>query len=151
MSKELIDDARKALQRGERKVGGWNIVTSKIDLDVKFGNSQEKFMWGSSRRVIIEKEFYGKVIDVITTSTDRGHHTVINWLTRGELSDQTLNFMQLLLGDDIVRYKINKARLERGVTVEESNILFSKVLERFSSERESKLKVAIENIVGEVK
>jgi hypothetical protein len=151
MSKELIDDARKALQRGERKVGGWNIVTSKIDLDVKFGNSQEKFMWGSSRRAIIEKEFYGKVVDVITTSTDRGHHTVINWLTRGELSDQSLNFMQLLLGDDIVRYKINKARLERGVTVEESNILFSKVLERFSSERESKLKVAIENIVGEVK
>jgi hypothetical protein len=151
MNKDIIVDARKALQRGERRLDDWYIITSKIDLDVKLETVEERFRWDSSRRVIIENDFFGKVVDVITTSTDRGQHTVINWLSMDELTDQQLNFIQLLLGDDIVRYKINKARLERGVTVEESNILFSKVLERFGGEKESKLKIALENIVGEIK
>ncbi len=61
-------------------------------------SATEKFMWNRSRKAVIEV-FAGKVIDIITTNTDRGHHTVINWLTRDEWTDQQLNFMQLLLGD----------------------------------------------------
>jgi len=145
---EMIEEARKALQRGEREVGDLKIITNKIDLDVKLGE-EEKSYWNHSRRIIIESAG-GKVMDVITTDTDRGQHTVINWLTKEEWSEQQLNFMQLLLGDDQTRFKINRQRLERGISMKDANILFSRVLQRFTAAEESKLKRAVENIVGEI-
>jgi len=145
---ELVEEARKALQQGERKIEDMNIITSKIDLDVKLGE-EEKSYWNHSRRLIIE-DAGGKVMDVITTDTDRGQHTVINWLTIEEWTDQQLNFMQLLLGDDQTRFKINRQRLERGISMKDANILFSRVLQRFTADEESKLKRAVERIVGEI-
>jgi len=115
---------------------------------VKLGE-EEKSYWNHSRRLIVE-DTGGNVMDVITTDTDRGQHTVINWLTLEEWTEQQLNFIQLLLGDDQTRFKINRQRLERGITMENANILFSRVLQRFTAAEESKLKRAVERIVGEI-
>ena len=147
---KLIEKARQSLQRGEREICGWHIITLKIDLDLKL-DEEEKTMWDDSRKSFICNCLDGVVIDIVTTDTERGLHTVLNWMSLAKWSDEKLNFIQMLAGDDIIRYKINKARLKRGVKWEESNILFSKVLQRFAGEKESRLKVAIENIVGEIK
>ena len=143
-----LEEARNALQRGEREVRGYRIVTSKVDLDVKL-DRDEKTWWRISRKALIES-FGGDVIDIIITDTERGQHTVINWVTYGNWTEQDQNFIQLLLGDDQTRFKINRQRLERGITMEDANILFSRVLQRFTAAEESKLKRAVERIVGEI-
>ena len=146
---ELIAKARECILKGEKKVDGYYIYTSKIDLDVKLENTAEIMVWEATRRVIIQ--FYGGIIiDVNSTETERGFHTIINWIIDIEFDDYKQNFMQLLLGDDIIRYKINARRIEKGISFEKANILFSKVLERYPHE-ESRLKVALERIVGEIK
>ena len=145
---EILEEARKALQRGEREVMDHKIITSKIDLDVKL-DRDEKTWWSISRKALIES-FGGDVIDIIITDTERGQHTVINWLTQGNWTEQDQNFIQLLLGDDQTRFKINRQRLERGISMEKANILFSRVLQRFAAVEESKLKRALERIVGEI-
>ena len=145
---DMMEEARKAIQRGEREVGDHKIITSKIDLDVKL-DRDEKTWWRISRKALIES-FGGKVIDIIITDTERGQHTVINWLTYGNWTEQDQNFIQLLLGDDQTRFKINRQRLERGIKMEDANILFSRVLQRFTAAEESKLKRAVERIVGEI-
>ena len=145
---EMKEEARKALQRGEREVMGHEIITSKIDLDVKL-DRDEKTWWEISRRALITS-FGGVAIDIIVTDTERGQHTVINWMTRHNWTEQDQNFIQLLLGDDQTRFKINRQRLERGIGMEDANILFSRVLQRFTAAEESKLKRAVERIVGEI-
>ena len=117
-----LEEARNALQRGEREVRGYRIVTSKVDLDVKL-DRDEKTWWRISRKALIES-FGGDVIDIIITDTERGQHTVINWVTYGNWTEQDQNFIQLLLGDDQTRFKINRQRLERGITMEDANILY---------------------------
>lgn len=146
---ELIVKARTAILKGEKRVDEYYIYTSKIDLDVKLENTAEIMVWEATRRAIIQ--FYGGIIvDVNSTETERGFHTIINWMINMKFDDYKQNFMQLLLGDDIIRYKINARRIEKGISFEKANILFSKVLERYPHE-ESRLKVALERIVGEIK
>jgi ABC-type histidine transport system ATPase subunit len=146
---EIKEEARKALQRGERKVRHYWIYTAKVDLDVKLVEEEEKKWWELTRANMLS--FFGHIIvDVITTETDRGMHTIINYLSDVEISDKDQNFIQLLLGDDQTRFKINRQRLERGISMEKANILFSRVLQRFTAAEESKLKRAVERIVGEI-
>ena len=145
---ELIEKARECILKGEKKVDGYYIYTSKIDLDIEICE-YDKILWEKTRSAMLE--YLGHiVIDVNTTYTKRGAHTIINHLYTKVLSDYTQNFLQLLLGDDLIRYKINKRRIEKGISFEKANILFSKVLERYPHE-ESRLKLALERIVGEIK
>ena len=146
---ELIAKAREAILKGEKRVDGYCIYTAKIDLDVKIYKEDIEY-WEQSRKAILEYFTHCTLIDINTTYTDRGLHTVINYLYDRAISDENLNFIQLLLGDDIIRYKINARRIEKGISFEKANILFSKVLERYPHE-ESRLKVALERIVGEIK
>jgi len=142
-------DAREALQKGERKVRHFWIYTAKVDLDVKLDEEKERKCWELTRTNMLSDLGY-IVVDVITTETDRGMHTVINYLVPFEISDKDQNLIQLLLGDDQTRFKINRQRLERGIKMEDANILFSRVLQRFTAAEESKLKRAVERIVGEI-
>ena len=150
---ELIVKARECILIGEKRVEeGYNgkyIYTAKIDLDVKIEGVELRF-WEESRRNLLEGYLGHVVIDINTNETDRGLHTIINYLSSAKLCDEYKNFLQLLLGDDIIRYKINARRIEKGISFEKANILFSKVLERYPHE-ESRLKVAIARIVGEIK
>ena len=151
MNKEgLIVRAREAILRGEDGFDEWYIYAAKIDLDVKLEASAWLRVWEITRKGILEKEFGYVVVDINSSETERGLHTVINYLCKVKLSDEYKNFLQLLLGDDVVRYKINARRIEKGISFEKANILFSKVLERYPHE-ESRLKVALERIVGEIK
>ena len=147
---ELIAKARECILKGEKKVGGWYIYTAKIDLDIKLDKEWMKCWWEESRVAIIEEVILAYVVDINTVDTDRGAHTTINFICEQEWSGEDLNFMQLLLGDDIIRYKINQRRIEKGISFEQANILFSKVLERYPHE-ESRLKVALERIIGDIK
>lgn len=146
---DLLGEARKALQTGKRKVRHYWIYTAKVDLDVKLVEIRDIGRWEFTRDAIL-RSFEYIVVDVITMETDRGMHTVINYLSLWEISDKDQNFMQLLLGDDQTRFKINRQRLERGISMEKANILFSRVLQRFTAVEESKLKRALERIVGEI-
>ena len=145
---QLIEKARKAILRGEKEVEGYRIYVSKIDLDTELCEC-DKVLWERTRGDMLESLGH-IVVDVATTYTERGAHTVIIHLYTKELSDYTQNFLQLLLGDDIIRVKINARRIERGISFEKANILFSKVLHRYPHE-ESRLKLALERIVGELK
>ena len=146
---ELIEKARKYILRGEDGFDEYYIYSAKIDLDVKIGETGWRYVWENTRRDILEG--FGYIfVDINTSETERGLHTVINYLCKMKLSDEYKNFLQLLLGDDIIRYKINQQRIERGISFEDANILFSKVLHRYPHE-ESRLKVALERIVGELK
>lgn len=147
---ELIQKARTAILKGEKEVDGWYIYTAKIDLDIKLDKEWMKCWWEESRVAIIEEVIYSCVVDINTVDTDRGAHTTINFISEQEWDDVTLNFLQLILGDDVIRYKINARRTEKGISFEKANILFSKVLHRYPHE-ESRLKVALERIIGEIK
>ena len=146
---ELIEKARKAILRGEDGFDEWYIYSAKIDLDVKIEESALRRVWEITRKGILESFGY-VVVDINTTETERGLHSMINYLCKMKLSDEYKNFLQLLLGDDIIRFKINQRRIERGISFEKANILFSKVLHRYPHE-ESRLKLALERIVGELK
>ena len=146
---ELIKKARGAILRGEQGVREYYIYSAKIDLDIKLGETALRTVWENTRRNMLE--YFGYiVVDINSNETQRGLHTIINYLCKMKLSDEYKNFMQLLLGDDIIRYKINQRRIEKGISFEKANILFSKVLERYPHE-ESRLKVAIERIIGDIK
>lgn len=145
---ELILKAREAILRGDKVVRGYYIYTSKVDLDMKLDKNDIP-LWEQTRQAILEFMYF-IVVDINTSDTERGLHTVINWLAEDEETDHSLNFIQMLLGDDVVRVKINERRIEKGISFEKANILFSKVLERYPHE-ESRLKVALERIVGEIK
>lgn len=145
---ELISKARECILRGEKRVDEYYIQVAKIDLDVKL-EDLEREVWEETRRYLLEGIGY-IVVDINTAETERGLHTVINCITKYHTDDDYKNFLQLLLGDDIIRYKINARRIEKGISFEKANILFSKVLERYPHE-ESRLKVALERIVGEIK
>lgn len=147
---ELIQKAREAILKGEKKVGNYWIYTAKIDLDVKLDNVNERAMWEISRRSIIEG-FCDILVDINTTETHRGLHSVINYLCCIKLSDDYKNFLQLLLGDDIIRYKINARRIERGISFEKANILFSRILKRYPHEEDSRIKIALEREIGDIK
>lgn len=150
MNKEkLIEKARTAILKGEDGFDEWYIYVAKIDLDVKLEETALRTVWENTRRDILEGFGY-IVVDINTSETERGLHTVINYLSKMKLSDEYKNFLQLLLGDDVVRYKINQRRIERCIKFETANILFSKVLERYPHE-ESRLKLALERIVGDIK
>jgi len=146
---KLVEEARKVLQTGKRRVRQYWIYTAKVDLDVKLAEKKELRWWEFTRAAMITSFGY-TVVDIITMETDRGMHTVINYLAPVKISDKDQNFIQLLLGDDQTRFKINRQRLERGITMENANILFSRVLQRFTAAEESKLKRAVERIVGEI-
>lgn len=148
--KELIEKARKAILRGEDRVDDWYIYVSKIDLDVCIEDDNALDLWNHSREIILNSLFAECVIDGNTTDTERGIHTVINWISKIKYCDEELNYIQLLLGDDIIRFKINRRRIEKGISFEKANILFSKVLHRYPHE-ESRLKLALERIIGELK
>ena len=158
--KELIDKAREYLLKGEKGVDEYRIYTAKIDLDEKLSWeyvktksyvwSSEIDQWNATRRTIMESLGL-VVIDINTTETERGQHTIINYLSKDNIDDEYKNFLQLLLGDDVVRYKINKRRIERGIPFDTANILFSKILKRYPHEEDSKIKVALERIIGEIK
>lgn len=150
MSKhKLIELAQQALLEGKHEIDDYYIYTAKIDLDVKLDKT-DKSLWESTRKAILEN-FNDIVIDINTTETERGLHTTINYLCAYKLLEGTQNFMQLLLGDDIFRYKINKGRIEKGISMEEGNILFSKILERCATKEKSGVQIALERIVGEIK
>ena len=153
MNKEdLIEKARKAILKGEKEVEDYFIYTAKIDLDVKLEGLGRK-AWEETRRDMLE-DMSSIVVDINTTETERGLHTTINYIYSKKhaayITDEYKNFLQLLLGDDIIRYKINQRRIERGISFEKANILFSKILHRYPHE-ESRLKVALERIVGDIK
>jgi len=131
------------------------INTAKIDVDVKL-ESIEMALWEGTRIAIL------RVLDLVPVDVlidrdvkndeRRGFHAVITFLSDVELADGTLNLIELLLGSDATRYEINKRRIEKGVTMKEGSILFSKILKRFPQEECEKcsLKRALEEIVGEM-
>ena len=157
---ELIERAREAILKGEKRFGEYFIYTAKIDLDEKLSWeyiktksyvwTSEIDQWNTTRRTIMESLGL-VVIDINTTETERGQHTIINYLSKSNIDDKYKNFLQLILGDDITRYKINKNRIERGIPFDTANILFSKILKRYPHESDSKIKVALERILGDIK
>ena len=148
MNKEgLVIRARECILKGEDGFDEWYIYSAKIDLDVKLGETALREVWENTRRNMLE--YFGYiVVDINSSETQRGLHTVINYLCKMKLSDEYKNFLQLLLGDDLVRFKINNRRIERGISFEKANILFSRVLERYPHEEDSRIKVAVERIIG---
>lgn len=146
---ELIQKAREAILRGKDRVEGYSIYTAKIDLDAKL-DEIERDVWEISRKLIIEGFGY-TVVDISTNETDRGLHTIINYLSMSDISDLHKNFIQLLLGDDIIRYKINARRIKKGISFEKANILFSRILHRYPHEEDSRIKIALEREIGEIK
>lgn len=146
---DLIEKARISILKGEDGFDEYYIYSAKLDLDVKIEETALRDVWENTRRNMLE--YFGYiVVDINSSETERGLHTVINYLCKMKLSDEYKNFLQLLLGDDIIRYKINQRRIEKGIKFETANILFSKILERFPHE-ESRLKVALERMVGVIK
>lgn len=149
MNYKLIADAREAIMKGEKNVDDYFINVSKVDMDVKLSD-EEKREWLETRKTILEGYYTFIVIDSIIHESDRGFHLVVNYLSKYKISEYKQNFIQLILSDDIIRYKINARRIERGISFEKANILFSRILHRYPHE-ESRLKVALERIVGEIK
>lgn len=146
---ELIEKARTAILKGEDGIDEYYIYTAKIDLDVKLEEINRR-LWEVTRRCILEGFGY-VVVDISSNETQRGLHTVINYLCKYKLCDEYKNFLQLLLGDDVVRYKINARRIEKGISFETANILFSKILKRYPHEKDSRIKIALEREIGEIK
>ncbi len=147
---ELIEKARTAILKGEDGIDEYYIYTAKIDLDVKLEETALRIVWENSRKDILESFGY-IVVDINSNETQRGLHTIINYLCKMKLSDEYKNFLQLLLGDDVVRYKINARRIEKGISFETANILFSKILKRYPHEKDSRIKIALEREIGEIK
>lgn len=145
---KLIEIAQQALLEGKREIGRYYIYTSKIDLDIHLDVTETE-MWEHTRKAILESLGY-IVVDIVTNDTERGQHTIINHLYPQKVSDETLNFLQLMLGDDFFRFLINKRRIERGISWERSNILFSEILERYGKKEKDRLQIALEEIVGEM-
>jgi len=131
------------------------INTAKIDVDVKL-ESIEMALWEGTRIAILRALDLVPVDVLIDRDVKdderRGFHAVITFLSDVELRDGTLNLIELLLGSDTTRYEINRRRIEKGVTMKEGSILFSKILKRFPQEECEKcgLKRALEEIVGEM-
>lgn len=149
----ICEAAKQAIKEGRREFGVYKIYTAKIDLDVNIADINID-MWERSRKAVLESLPYSAdivVIDIKTYKTERGLHTIINYLYPHIIPEDTLNLIQLMLGDDIIRYKINKKRIERGISWDRANILFSRVLDRYGKEEDSRLKVALERIVGRIK
>ncbi|MCK4329772.1 hypothetical protein KAX02_08005 [candidate division WOR-3 bacterium] len=146
---EIIEKARTAILKGEKEVDGYYIYTSKVDLDMKL-DKNEIPLWEQTRQAILEFMYF-VVIDINTSETERGLHTVINWLSEEGETDHSLNFIQMLLGDDVVRVKINERRIEKGISFERANILFSKILKRYPHEQDSRINIALERELGIIK
>lgn len=128
---------------------------AKIDVDVKLVDVCMS-LWKRTRIAIL-RELTFIPIDVlidrdVKTDDRRGFHAVVTYLSSVELNDETLNFVELLLGSDTTRYEINKRRIEHGIHIEDASILFSKILKRFPQEECDKcgLKRALEEIVGDM-
>lgn len=150
MNKEkLIEKARTSILKGEKEVDGYLIHNSKIDLDMKLDKNDIP-LWEQTRQAILEFMYF-IVVDINTSETERGIHTVINWLSEEGETDHSLNFIQMLLGDDVVRVKINERRIEKGISFERANILFSHILKRYPHEEDSRIKIALERLIGELK
>lgn len=101
----------------------------KIDLDVKLDEEDYK-LWKATRIAIIKELGLRFMMMLKHDSASRGHHIFIHAESDEEISDDRLNFIQFLLGDDQIRYKINKDRIQRGTSWDKANILFSRVLEK---------------------
>ena len=147
--KELIERAREAILKGNKTVRGYYIYNSKVDLDMKLDKNDIP-LWEQTRQAVLEFMYF-IVVDISTSETERGIHTVINWLAEDEETDHSLNFIQMLLGDDVVRVKINERRIKKGITFEKANILFSRILHRYPHEEDSRIKIALEREIGVIK
>jgi len=98
----------------------------KIDQDLKVPEEWiEK--WKISR-VALLKSLGIEVKEIITQESKRGYHHWIHCESKKELSDEEINMLQFLCGDDPGRVYINSLRIKRGV--KNWNKLFSKVLWR---------------------
>ena len=147
---ELVQKARYAILRGEDGFNEWYIYSAKIDLDIKLEETALRTVWENTRRNMLE--YFGYiVVDINSSETQRGVHTVINYLCKMKLSDEYKNFLQLILGDDIIRFKINQRRIEKGISFKKANILFSRILERYPHEEDSRIKIALEREIGVIK
>ena len=158
---KLVRIARKAipckglLVKFDEEEEIWWIHTAKIDVDVKL-DTVEMGIWEGTRIAILRDMGFVPVDVLIDRDVKkderRGFHAVITFLSEMHLLDETLNFIELLLGSDTTRYEINKRRIENGVSMKDGSILFSKILKRFSQEECEKcgLKRALKEIVGEM-
>ena len=69
--------------------------------------------WLDSRVFLLEELFKLTVLDTKVFKTKRGIHVYIN--VAQKLSDEDVNRLQFICGDDPVRVKINQMRIERGI------------------------------------
>ena len=96
----------------------------KIDIDFKAPKNW-RLMWIWTRLELLEMLGYTP-IDCFEFETERGLHYYIE--IKEQISDETINMLQFLLGDDATRVKINQWRIKRGI--KNWNKLFHQVLYR---------------------
>jgi len=99
----------------------------KVDLDKREPFERYKEKWIETRKLILEHlGFKIYHIDYELSGTGRGYHVFFICDSERELTDDEINCIQFLLGDDIGRVAINIKRIERGIKY--WNKMFSKVL-----------------------
>jgi hypothetical protein len=96
----------------------------KIDLDIKPPKEWIIFWWKTRQTILQQLGYTIKYFSKFETK--RGMHIYIT--LEQDVSDETANMLQFLLGDDHTRVKINQWRIKRGIP--RWNKLFHKVLYR---------------------
>jgi aspartate carbamoyltransferase regulatory subunit len=98
-----------------------------LKLDVDWMPPREWIEEWRRARVLVLEQLYGlRVLAFYVAPSDRGFHAWIH--VEGSLSDEDVNRLQFVLGDDATRCKINQWKIEAGVR--DWNRLFSKVIWR---------------------
>ncbi len=97
----------------------------KVDLDIKMKKNILETIYIPTRKIILEALGF-KVNHVKYVETRRGYHFYYYCEYKDEINDYWINFVQLLLGDDTTRVKINMKRIDRGV--KNWNKLFSRII-----------------------
>lgn len=155
LAKIAIGSKEDTIEFNEMQKETYWINAAKIDVDVKL-DSDAMAIWEGTRLAIL-RDLDLVPVDVlidrdVKDDERRGFHAVVTFLSEVVLEDKTLNLIEFLLGSDTTRYEINKRRIEKGVSMKEGSILFSKILKRFPQKECEKcgLKRALEEIVGEM-
>jgi len=100
----------------------------KLDVDTHLSEKSMK-LWKKTRLAILKSLDY-KVIEMNFDESEKGFHVIVLIKSSEKLSPEKQCFLQVLLGSDLMREKLNMARIGRGIDWNRANRLFSKVIWR---------------------
>jgi hypothetical protein len=87
--------------------------------------------WKRARVLVLEKMYGYRVEHFYIAPSQRGFHAWIHIASKKRLSDEDINRLQFVLGDDATRCKINAEKIKNGLS--DWNRLFSRVIWRRKS------------------